>query len=175
MPPNQARNTVPAPEQASSDAPKARTPAAVHRILQQQRFAVLATAATDAASVQPYTSVMAFIATPDLRQVVVVTDRRSHKYANIRANPRVALCIDDRANDPSDTQRATVVTATGTVREAQDTERQRLLALYVDRHPYLTEFVHAPECALLCIDVGEYYVVDHFQRVSRWCPQSPSE
>jgi hypothetical protein len=118
---------------------------------------------------------MAFIATPDLRHIVVVTDRNSHKYANVQANPKVALCIDDRANDPADTLRATVVTAVGAVREPQGAERRRLLALYVDRHPYLTKFVHSSECALLCVDVREFQIVDHFQRVRRWCPRSPEE
>jgi hypothetical protein len=69
-------------------------------LLESQRFAVLATDDHG----QPFASLMAFAATEDLRHMVILTERTTRKYANLRSNPRVALLIDDRENKGSDTE-----------------------------------------------------------------------
>ena len=65
----------------------------------------------------------------------------------------------------TDFHRAIAVTATGPVREVEASERDRLLNLYLSKHPYLKEFVSSPTCALLRMDVETYYVVRQFQNV----------
>ena len=84
-------------------------------LFRSQRFAVLATDDEG----QPFASLMAFAATEDLRQIVVLTERARRKFANLKANSSVALLIDDRENKGSDTQDSVAVTALG---EAQDVD-----------------------------------------------------
>jgi nitroimidazol reductase NimA-like FMN-containing flavoprotein (pyridoxamine 5'-phosphate oxidase superfamily) len=126
-----------------------------------QRSAVLATQEGG----QPYLSLMAFAATPDLKTIIVATDRRTRKYANLMAEPRVALLIDNRSNTPADTQEAVAITVVGQAREAPPEERERLLRLFISKHPHLEDFVTSLTCALIAVQVSTYIVVQRFEEV----------
>lgn len=126
-----------------------------------QRSAALATQEGG----QPYLSLMAFAATPDLKRLIVATERHSRKYANMMAEPRVALLIDDRSNVPSDTEEAVAVTVLGKAAEAAPQEREELLPLFLAKHPHLEAFVTSPTCALITVRVETYFVVQRFQEV----------
>ena len=75
------------------------------------------------------------------------------------------MVVDNRSNREVDFHQAAAVTATGLVKEVEDSERERFQRLYLSKHPYLKEFVSAPTCALLKVDVETYYVVNRFQNV----------
>jgi len=108
---------------------------------------------------------MAFAATPDLKQLIVATERDTKKYANLRAEPRVALLIDNRSNVPSDTKEAVAVTVMGRAADASPSERDSLLPLFLAKHPLLEDFVTSPTCALITVQVETYLVVQRFQEV----------
>jgi nitroimidazol reductase NimA-like FMN-containing flavoprotein (pyridoxamine 5'-phosphate oxidase superfamily) len=133
-------------------------------LMESQRFAVLATDDQG----QPYTFLMAFAATDDLKQLVLVTERGTHKHANLKSNKRVALLIDDRENKGSDTQEAVAITVIGEAQEAEEDERERLLDLYMARHPYLDGFIRSPSSAIVRVKVKSYQVVTRFQEVFEW-------
>ena len=90
------------------------TLALVQGLLETQRSAALATQEMG----QPYISLMAFAATPDLKTIVMATDRYTRKYANLMVEPRVALLVDNRGNVPADTLEAVAVTVLGEAAEA---------------------------------------------------------
>ena len=129
-----------------------------------QSFAVLST--HDAG--QPYASLVAFAAGADLTTLHFATTRATRKYANLSADPRVALLMDSRCNSAADVSNAVAATATGVSHELSGDEHSTALALYLEKHPYLESFVTAPTCALLRVDVNTYYVVDRFQHVVEW-------
>jgi len=131
-------------------------------LLASQRLAVLATHDDDG---QPYASLMAFAATDDLKQLLIPTARSTRKYANLVADPRVALLIDSRSNQSADIHRAVAVTVMGEAEEIEGTERDRLVNLYLSKHPHLEEFVRSPSCALIRVRVARYYLVSKFQEV----------
>ena len=135
--------------------------ACLNDLLQQQLHAVLATA--DQAG--PYASLVAFAASPDLRQLVFATGRATRKFRNLAASGTAALLIDNRANTLADVNEATAVTVLGRAAEVAGEERGRLVSILLDRHPGLADFVHAPDTALVAITVERYLLVDHFQRV----------
>ncbi|MCK7582467.1 MAG: pyridoxamine 5'-phosphate oxidase family protein [Chromatiales bacterium] len=83
----------------------------IQTLLDSQIQAVLATQHQR----QPYTSLMAFAVTPDLRQIVFATYRATQKYANLLANPRASLLIDNRCNNATDYRNAVAISAQGTV------------------------------------------------------------
>ncbi len=114
---------------------------------------------------QPYGSLVAFAATHDLKSLLFATSRTTRKYGNLVRNPKVALVIDDRANQETDFHRATAVTAMGSGAEMKGAERKKLLDLYLHKHPGLKAFVSSPTCALVRVDVDTYYVVSQFQNV----------
>lgn len=130
-------------------------------LFQSQSLAVLATQSHG----YPYASLVAFVATEDLKYLLFATGRATRKYANISADSRVAMLIDNRSNQVADFRLAMAVTARGTAEEFQGTEKETLLEAYLAKHPHLREFVKAPSCAFLRISVETYFVVNRFQHV----------
>jgi nitroimidazol reductase NimA-like FMN-containing flavoprotein (pyridoxamine 5'-phosphate oxidase superfamily) len=126
-----------------------------------QRFAVLATQSDG----QPYLSLMAFAASDDLRCLVFVTERATRKFANLAANGRVAVLVDDRSNEAADLSNAVAVTAQGRAEELHDGARQEALKLFLRKHPHLGSFARSSACALVQVRVETYYVVSRFQEV----------
>jgi nitroimidazol reductase NimA-like FMN-containing flavoprotein (pyridoxamine 5'-phosphate oxidase superfamily) len=137
------------------------TLALIRELLESQRLAVLSTQDHG----QPYCNIIAIAATDDLKNLLFATTRATRKYANLMADPRVAVLVDNRKNAPSDFADTAAVTALGKAWELQGAERQRFLKVYLARHPYLEEFVAAPTCALLRIKVDRYIAVSRFQDV----------
>lgn len=114
---------------------------------------------------QPYTSLMAFAHTADLRHLIFATYRDTQKHSNLLLNSAVSFLIDDRSNDPVDYQRAVAISVCGCAQAIPDDERAAFLAIYLAKHPTLREFVSSPECALLRVAVSCYRVVSQFQAV----------
>jgi nitroimidazol reductase NimA-like FMN-containing flavoprotein (pyridoxamine 5'-phosphate oxidase superfamily) len=133
----------------------------VGRLLASQPLAVLATQGEG----HPYANLVAFTPSPDLASLSFATGRATRKYANLRAEPRVALLVDNRSNRESDFREAVAATATGVAEEVTGPERERIQEHYVSRHPHLAPFVSSPECALFRVRVETYVVVQEFQRV----------
>jgi nitroimidazol reductase NimA-like FMN-containing flavoprotein (pyridoxamine 5'-phosphate oxidase superfamily) len=137
------------------------TLALIRNLLETQKLGVLATQNQG----QPYCNLIAIAATGDLRHILFATNRATRKYANLRADPRVAVLTDNRKNEVSDFAEAAALTALGQAGELQGKERREMLKVYLERHPELENFVTAPECALLRIKVDKYVVVSRFQEV----------
>ena len=133
----------------------------VREVLTTQRLAVLATNGPG----RPHTSLVAFVATPDLQKIVFATTRATRKYRNIRDDSRVAVFVDNTRNSETDLRDAVALTAVGSAEEVGSTERETLLQSYLDRHPALADFVASPTCALMCVSVEKYDVVYRFQNV----------
>jgi nitroimidazol reductase NimA-like FMN-containing flavoprotein (pyridoxamine 5'-phosphate oxidase superfamily) len=129
-----------------------------------QMLAVLATHREG----EPYTSLVAFAATYDLADLIFATGRSTRKFANLTADPRVSLLIDNRSNRPADLRHAMAVTAVGEAHEAAGAEREALAGLLVEKSPGLKEFVASPTCALLKVGVKTYFAVRRFQNVTEW-------
>ena len=135
--------------------------AVIRNLLESQQLAVLSTQNHG----QPYSNLIAVAATADLKYLLFATTRATRKYANLMADPRVAVLVDNRKNDVSDFAEAAALTALGKAWELQGQERQRFLELYLAKHPHLQEFVATPTCAVLRIKVDKYIVVRRFQEV----------
>jgi hypothetical protein len=111
----------------------------IRELFESQKLAVLGTQNEG----QPYANLVAFAPSHDLKCLYFVTARATRKYANIEADARVTVLIDNRSNQDSDFSQAAAVTA----------------------HPMLEDFVRSPSCALLQIRVETYYLVRRFQNV----------
>lgn len=137
---------------------------AVHRIrklLHTQRLAVLATEGIKG----PYCNLVAFVPSEDLRCLYFATTRNTRKFDNLSRKERVSLLVDNRRNIPEDIHKAIAVTALGRVNECRGIEREAALTLFLERHPYLSEFAASPSGALLKISVETYLFVSAFQNV----------
>lgn len=133
----------------------------IKKLFTTQKLGVLSTCGDD----QPYSNLVAFAATEDLKKLIFATTRSTKKYTNLTRNPIVSLLVDNRANQDSDFSDAIAVTATGVSREVSRGKREALLKIYLKKHPHLKAFVMSPTCALLNISVHRYYLVHSFQQV----------
>ncbi len=130
-------------------------------LFRTQRSAVLATQEAG----QPYLSLMAFAVAPDLKHLVVATDRDTRKFRNLQTNKGVALLVDNRTNQPADTKEAVAVTILGEAEEVDPAEKEATLRLFLDKHPHLEGFATSPNCAVVKVKIRSYLVVRKFQEV----------
>lgn len=133
----------------------------IRELFATQRLAVLATHNQE----QPYASLVAFVATEDLKHIDFVTPKTTRKFANLSADNRVAVLINSSTNQSSDFHQAIAVTAVGETEAVAEGHRESLMAPYLAKHPYLEEFARSPTCALVRVTVKSYYLVRNFQKV----------
>ena len=130
-------------------------------LLESQPLGVLATQNRG----QPYTSLVAFASSDELRSLFFATTRSTRKYVNLSGDSRVAMLVDNRYNKASDFRWAKAVTAVGKAEELEPQRSKKRLAIYLAKHPHLEDFVSSPSCAFLRIQVSTYYLVTRFQNV----------
>ena len=148
--------------------PVAQLETQVRELFRTQGLAVLSTQGEG----QPYSSLVAFAATPGLDALLFATTRTTRKYSNLAAEPRVSFLIDNRSNREADFHEAMAATAVGTAGEAEGASLTDLRRIYLAKHPYLEDFLAAPTCALIRVRVEAYYVVERFQDVRILHPKS---
>jgi len=134
----------------------------LHKLLASQKLAVLST--NDRG--QAYANLIGFAVTGDLKFLLFSTNRQTRKYQNIMRNNSVALLIDNRSVVDKDFQNTMAVTVTGAAEEVPLLEREKWLKLYLAKHPHMTDFANAPDCALIRVRAEWYYLVSKFQQVA---------
>jgi nitroimidazol reductase NimA-like FMN-containing flavoprotein (pyridoxamine 5'-phosphate oxidase superfamily) len=118
---------------------------------------------------QPYTSIISYALTPDMKGVVFATPKSTQKYENILKNRRVSLLIDTRSNTERDYMGAESVTILGNAYPIRKGKKwMDLVEILKKKHPKLTEFIESPETALVLIEITRCIHVTRFQSVSEW-------
>ncbi len=112
---------------------------------------------------QPYTSLMAFAHTQDLRYLVIATLKDTQKHANLLQNASLSMLIDNRCNSAKDYQSAIAISVIGKAEIIPSSEHAALNELFSSKHAQLQSFIALPDCALLRIAVQCYRVVSEFQ------------
>jgi len=109
----------------------------------------------------PHTSLMAYVASEDGREVYLATARDSRKWANIQFDSRVSLLIDDRAGTlPQDRRTISALTVTGVHVPLDDgPEAEGLRARLLSRHPGLAVFLNRPDGQLIRVRVQSYLLL----------------
>ena len=130
-------------------------------LLGSQLVAVLSTSDKG----EPYSCLVSFEVTDDLRRIVFATMRQRLKYRHMSVNPKVSLMVDNRENKASDLHQAVSVSISGTAVDSEGDVREECAALLLSRHPELEDFVSHPDCAVMCVTVSRYYVVTDFESV----------
>ena len=130
-------------------------------LLESQLLGVLATHHDG----EPYTSLVGFAVTEDLKQMLFATGKTTRKRANLVADARASMLVDNRTNSPADFTEASAATAVGVVEEVSGAGRSEFDRLFLAKHPQLESFVHSPSCVRLRLRVSVYMVVTHFQHV----------
>ena len=114
---------------------------------------------------EPYTSLVGFAATPNLSGLLFATGRATRKHANLVADARASMLVDNRTNRPADFTEAAAATAVGLVEEISADDRPLFDEIFLAKHPHLESFVRSPSCVPLRLQVSTYMVVTRFQHV----------
>jgi nitroimidazol reductase NimA-like FMN-containing flavoprotein (pyridoxamine 5'-phosphate oxidase superfamily) len=133
----------------------------IKKLSNSQLFAVLATVHNK----QPYTSLVAFALTDDIKKLVFTTPRDTRKFHYIEENSFVSLLIDNSSNRSIDIADASGITVSGIAYEAKGSERNELLKLFTSKHPHMKEFAESENSAVVCVKVKRYDIVERFQNV----------
>ncbi|MHB0999201.1 MAG: pyridoxamine 5'-phosphate oxidase family protein [Armatimonadota bacterium] len=128
----------------------------IDRLLSSQMLAVLATCSDD----HPYTSLVAFTASSDLKKIYFATFRSTRKFVNLIHNARISMLIDNRSNQQSDFLEGIAVTVIGSVNE---TAKDEAAELFLQKHPDLKDFIDSSDTALMEVRVERYLLVSKFQ------------
>jgi nitroimidazol reductase NimA-like FMN-containing flavoprotein (pyridoxamine 5'-phosphate oxidase superfamily) len=130
-----------------------------------QYFSVLATNDNG----QPYTSLISFAITPDLKRVIFATPKDTRKYKNILNTKEVAILIDNRSSTQKKLMATEAITIIGTARHIRRGKtRDELAALYLKKHPDLEEFIQSDTTALIVVEATRCIHVGKFQTISVW-------
>lgn len=132
----------------------------LYDILESQKFAVIATNYCN----EPYTNLVAFVCTNDMKNIIFSTSKKSKKYHNLKNNSNVSLLIDNRDNESSDIQNAVAITAIGSAKEITDCDKD-IKKHYLKKHGYLFDFVNSKDSVFIDIAIDNYIVVNHFQNI----------
>jgi nitroimidazol reductase NimA-like FMN-containing flavoprotein (pyridoxamine 5'-phosphate oxidase superfamily) len=133
----------------------------IRDLLVSQRLGVLGTHFEDA----PHQSLVAFVASKDLREIYFASPARTRKAEALRKDARVALLVDNRKNLDSDFDASLALTAKGSAELLSKDDTLAVAPLYVKRHPSLQEFAASPSCRFYRIRVQSYSLVSRFQHV----------
>ena len=133
----------------------------VKKLGDEQLFAVLATVNEE----QPYVSLVAFALTNDIKKLVFVTPRETRKFRYMEKNSHVSLLVDNSSNQSLDVTEALAVTVSGNAIEAKGSERERLLKLFIEKHPDLKDFAESDDSVIVSIDIKRLDIVEKFKNV----------
>lgn len=127
-----------------------------------QKLAVLATMGEEG----PYTNLVAFIVSLDLKSIIFATTRKSTKFNNLSACPNVSFLMDNRGKGEVDFEEAMAVTALGKVVPLSEDETIELRKFYLAKHGCLDSFINSPTCEIVKVNVDRYLIVNRFQSVT---------
>jgi putative heme iron utilization protein len=133
----------------------------LRELLETQLLAVLSTHRDG----EPYSSLVGFAATPDLKRLLFATGRSTRKLANLEADARASMLVDNRTNRAADFTEAAAATAVGIVETVGEDERAEFERVFLAKQAHLESFVRSPSCVPLRLRVSVYLVVTHFQHV----------
>lgn len=140
-----------------------RVPDSIKKLIDEQIFAVLSSYMDE----QPYSNLMAFIPYDNYKSLVFITARTTRKYLNLKKHPKSSMFIDNRRNKSSDCLDAKGVNAAGEAYELEPgKERDKIIEVYLKRHPVLEDFIKSPTVAIFKLKVNTYYFVENFQEVT---------
>ncbi|NCD41395.1 MAG: pyridoxamine 5'-phosphate oxidase family protein [Bacteroidia bacterium] len=138
----------------------------IKTLLTSENLAVLATQNIE----RPYTSLVAFSFSENLKEIFFVTARATQKYNNLIGHPQVALLVDNRKNTTDDLRDAVATTIIGHADELDKATHQADATFLLNRHPQLRPFFDQESTAFFAVHVSSYIYVCNFGDVTEYHP-----
>jgi heme iron utilization protein len=133
----------------------------IKSITDETHFAVLATESNG----HPYTNLVGFLLSKDLKNLYFFTSKNTRKYRNILNNPEVCLLIDTRDKFPDKTYLITAITLIGKAEIMEDMPGS-VVDMYLEKNAELKDFTESSSNVLVRVNITRYILVDRFQEVT---------
>lgn len=131
----------------------------------EEFFAVLATDDNG----KPYTSLVAYALTADLKRVIFATPKDTSKYRNILNSKHVTLLMDNRTQSKQNLLETEVITVIGTAKPVRRGKAWNEFAgVFLRKHPGLESFLASSTSALIVVEVIRCIHAGRFQTISIW-------
>ena len=102
----------------------------------------------------PRASLMTYLYGGEGRVLYLITSVKSRKFANLKAEPRVSLLIDDRLSTGGRVDFTRALTVQGEARVVEEAgEQERLKRGFATNLPHLSELALDPDCRVLRVKV----------------------
>jgi len=135
------------------------------KLNETEHFAVLATIDNG----RPYTSLVAYAVTPDLKKFVFTTPKDTRKYKNILNSGYVALLIDNRLKSDNNLMNTEAMTITGIAKPLRRGKiRDEYSRIFLEKHPDFEEFIKSATTAIIAVDITQCVHVSEFQTITVW-------
>lgn len=138
----------------------------IKHLCTEELFGVLATEGKD----QPYTSLISFAVTDDMKYIAFSTPVATRKYNFIKEHEKVSLLVDNRSEGFKNLNKISAVTAIGKARAVESEERHIWEELIISKHPNLEQFIKSKTTSTIVIEISSYIYVRRFQEVFQWKP-----
>lgn len=102
---------------------------------------------------------MTYLLSDDLRVLYLISTRKSRKFKNLLANPRVSVLVDSRQY-PTAGANIVSVTFTGLFQPLADAEAERVKTAFAREHPELTEILNHPDSVIFAVKLTSYLLLD---------------
>ena len=137
---------------------------ATEKIIANALYGVLATQN----NTHPYTSLMAYGYSSNLKNIIFTTPRTTRKHKFLGECSNVAFQVDNRPKKIKSIMSIESLTAIGSAYEinSQKKEYDKFTQLLLYKHYYLKDFLLSPSTALYCINVSHFFHVVRLQEVS---------
>lgn len=135
----------------------------IKNVLNNEKFCVLASVSEN----QCHTSLISFVVSDDLSQIVFATPIKTKKYDYISDNTAVSLLFDNRSQSITNINDLVAINVIGKGKILKDSQAIDLWSKQlIEKHNYLEDFISSKTSALILVDVETYSYVTSFQKIS---------
>ncbi|MBU1040122.1 MAG: pyridoxamine 5'-phosphate oxidase family protein [Proteobacteria bacterium] len=142
----------------------------IAELVQAQGHLVLATCSCAGREGYPHTSLMSYCPSPDGREFWLATLADTRKYANLQANPRASLLLDDRGGRACGSPSLALTVAAECVPFASAADEAGARRALLARHPELGDFLAADGALVLRLRGLRYQLLSGLTEVFVWSP-----
>jgi len=134
----------------------------VEALLRTEKFGVLATSGEEG----PYTSLLSFVVSDDLRSIIFATSSMTGKFRNLMSSPSVSFLVDNRGARGGEIMEIETLSAIGEAYVLTDKQSSFLKGRLLQKFPDLGSFLADPETAIVEVKVKKYIMVSRFQEAA---------
>ena len=110
----------------------------------------------------PHCSLMSYISDEEGKEIYLISNRQTKKYANLMQNPEVSLLIDTREEEKG--QRRIYIkalTVSGKFQTINDPGKKDFIrSKFLKKHPHLSDFLKDPDAEIFCIKIKSFQLLD---------------